>query len=52
MEIKNPELGEKYDRVSIYVVYVNDNFLRDQKVNIIEEKILTHRAMVEIKSLN
>jgi hypothetical protein len=52
MEIKNPELGEKYDRVSIYVVYVNDNFLRDQKVKIIEEKILTHRAMVEIKSLN
>ena len=51
MEIKNPELGEKYDRVSIYIVYVNENFLRDQQVKVIEEKILTHRAMVEIKSI-
>jgi len=51
IEIKNPEKNKKYDRVTIYLVYVNENFLRDQEIKIIEEKILTHQAMVEIKSL-
>lgn len=52
MSIKDPKKNEKYSKVSIYVVYVNDNFLRDQEVKIIDEKVLTHRAMVEIKSFD
>jgi uncharacterized protein YoxC len=52
MEIKDPKPNEKYSRVTISIVYLNENFLRDQEIKIIEEKVLTHRALVEIKTLS
>jgi hypothetical protein len=52
MEIKNPKPNKKYSRVSISIVYVNENFLRDKEVKILDEKVLTHRSMVEIKSFS
>jgi hypothetical protein len=51
IEIKNPEPNRKYERVSIKIVYVDDTALRNGEIEIIEEKILTHRAKIEIKSL-
>jgi hypothetical protein len=50
MKINDPKPNKKYSNVSISIVYVNENFLRDKEVKILDEKILTHRAMVEIKS--
>jgi len=51
IEIKDPEPNRKYERVSIKIVYVDDTALRNGEIEIIEEKILTHRAKIEIKSL-
>jgi len=51
MEIKNPKSNEKFSNVTISIVYVNENFLRDKQIKFLDEKVLTHRAMVEIKSV-
>jgi hypothetical protein len=51
IEIKDPEPNRKYERVSIKIVYVDDTALRNGEIEIIEEKILTHRSKIEIKSL-
>ena len=52
MEVKEPKPNKKFNKVSISIVYVNENFLRDKEVKILDEKVLTHRAMVEIKSFS
>lgn len=52
MEVKEPKPNKKFNNVSISIVYVNENFLRDKEVKILDEKILTHRSMVEIKSFS
>ena len=51
IEIKNPEPNRKYERVSIKIVYVDDTALRNGEIEIVDEKILTHRSKIEIKSL-
>lgn len=52
MKIKSLEKGEKHDGVTIDIVYMNEVLARDYNYKVIEEKPLTHRAMVEIKSSN
>ena len=52
IEIKNPEPNKKYSNVTVSLVYVNENFLRDKKIKILDEKILTHKSMIEIKSFS
>ena len=52
MEIKNPKSNEKFSNVTISIVYVNENFLKDKEIKFLDEKVLTHRAMVEIKSVS
>lgn len=52
MDVKDPKPNKKFSKVSISIVYVNENFLRDKEVKILDEKVLTHRAMVEIKSFS
>ena len=37
---------------TISIVYVNENFLKDKEIKFLDEKVLTHRAMVEIKSVS
>ena len=51
MTIKNPKPGEKYDNITISIVYVNENLIKDKSIKIIDEKVLTHRAKVEIKDV-
>lgn len=50
MSIKDPKPNEKYGDTTIKILYVNDNSLRKGDIDIIQEKVLTHKANVEIKS--
>lgn len=50
--IKNPEPGEDYSNVRVDIVYVDDSSLRSGDIKIIDEKILTKRALIKIKRLS
>ena len=51
MVIKNLEKGQKHDGVTIDLVYMNEALAKNFNYKVLEEKPLTHRAMVEIKSV-
>jgi hypothetical protein len=51
IEIKDPKPNTKYERVTINIIYVDETALRNGEIEIIDEKILTHRSKIEIKSL-
>lgn len=50
LTMKDPKTDHKYDSTTIKIVYVEDTALRSGEIKIIDEKVLTHRAKVEIKS--
>tara|TARA_Y100000310_G_C20685615_1_gene818742 strand:- start:1147 stop:1887 length:741 start_codon:yes stop_codon:yes gene_type:complete len=50
MKLKSIKTGVKQDGVTVNIAYVNETLAKDYNYKIIEEKPLTHRAMVEIKS--
>tara|TARA_R110000824_G_scaffold179103_8_gene359169 strand:+ start:3393 stop:4139 length:747 start_codon:yes stop_codon:yes gene_type:complete len=50
MKLKSLEKGKKQDRVTIDIVYMNEVLAKNYNYKVVEEKPLTHRAMVEIKS--
>ncbi len=50
--IKNPEPGEDYSNVKVDIAYVDDSSLRSGDIKIIDEKILTKRALIKIKRLS
>ena len=50
MKLKSLEKGKKQDRVTIDIVYMNETLAKNFNYKVLEEKPLTHRAMVEIKS--
>ena len=50
--IKKPQSNKDYGSVTIKIVYIDDSALRSGEIKIIDEKILTHRANITIKSLS
>lgn len=50
LSIKDPKPNEKYGGTTINILYVNDSSLHKGEIDIIEEKVLTHKANIEIKS--
>jgi len=51
IEIKNAKPGQQYDRVTVSLIYVNENLIRNNEIKIVDDKVLTHRGMVEIKNI-
>ena len=49
LTLNSLKTGVKNDRVTVHIVYMNEQFIQDKEFKILEEKVLTHRAMVEIK---
>lgn len=49
--LKNPQANEDYNNVRVDIAYVDDSALRAGDIRIIDEKILTKRALIKIKRL-
>ena len=52
IQLKNPEPNEDYGNVRVDIAYVDDSSLRSGDIKIIDEKILTKRALIKIKRLS
>tara|TARA_R110000868_G_scaffold1663_3_gene13423 strand:+ start:8618 stop:9340 length:723 start_codon:yes stop_codon:yes gene_type:complete len=49
--LKDPEPGKKYQGTTIKIIYVDDTALRSGTVVPTNEKVITHKSIIEIKSL-
>jgi hypothetical protein len=51
ISLKDPEPGKNYQSTTVKIIYVDDTALRKGSIVIINEKVLTHKSIIEIKSL-